>query len=289
MEHPGAAFLAEMFGSSTDDPVFVCSLLNAEARDSEPVNERFVTTRQADDISGFASKWDRAGRGLYFCAATVKPTARRRSKETLSELNCLHADIDFKDTIEPPEEIRRIVGQLMLPPSKMNSTGHGLHLYWLFKEGIDATSANIADVERLLRLLCTHVGGDPAAAEVARLLRLPGSHNSKNGEWVEVTTEIDRNLRYTLDDLADWLEFVSPVIHRRALKCNGVDTNPWLEVAARIGFKPPVDVEQRLTAMQFHGPGDSKPTLDDWKTRREFRSLWNAEGPRQANLQGLSN
>jgi putative DNA primase/helicase len=257
MDHPGAAFLADVFGPSTNDPVFVCSLLNADVRGSEPINERFVTTRQTDEISGFANKWDRPGRATYFCVSTVRPTARRRSKETLSELNCLHSDIDFKDTIEPPEEIRRIVGQLMLPPSKVNATGHGLHLYWLFKEGIEATQANIADVERLLRLLCNHLGGDPAAAEAARLLRLPGSHNSKYGEWVEVTTEIDRNLRYTLDELADWLELVSPVIHRREPKGSGRDTNPWLEVAARFGFKPPVDVLQRLTAMQFHGPGDS--------------------------------
>ena len=31
-------------------------------------------------------------------------------------------------------------------------------------------------------------------------------------------------------------------------------------------------------------PG-SRPILDDWKVRREFRSLWNAEVPRQAVLQ----
>ena len=31
--------------------------------------------------------------------------------------------------------------------------------------------------------------------------------------------------------------------------------------------------------------GSSRPILDDWKARREFRSLWNAELPRQAVLQ----
>jgi hypothetical protein len=31
--------------------------------------------------------------------------------------------------------------------------------------------------------------------------------------------------------------------------------------------------------------GSSKPVLDDWKARREFRSLWNADIPRQVDLQ----
>jgi putative DNA primase/helicase len=251
--HPGAEFVADVFGPSTVDPVFICSLPN----DKVPGLERHVTTRRADDISAFIAKYDRPGRASYFCVSTLKPSARQRSKKTVSELNCLFADLDFKDVAEPPEDIRRVVGQLMLPPSKVNASGHGLHLFWLLREALPATEENIAEVERLLRLLCNHIGGDPHAAEVARLLRLPGSHNSKNNEWLEVTTEIDRDLRYTLDDLADWLEMVSPVLTCKSGKGNGATPNPWLEIAARLGFKPPIDVEQRLAAMQFHGPGDS--------------------------------
>ena len=52
--HTGATFLASMFGPSTGDPVFVCSLLNNEAKGTETINERFVTTRNTDDIAGFA-------------------------------------------------------------------------------------------------------------------------------------------------------------------------------------------------------------------------------------------
>src|SRR5215471_11593989 len=137
--HPGAEFIKGMFGPSTNHPVFICSLLNAEAKGTEPVNERFVTTRDTADISGFARKWDRPGRGLFFCVSTVKPNARRRSKETLSELTGLHADIDFRNIEQTPDEIRRIIGNLMLPPSFVIASGHGLHLYWLFKEALEAT------------------------------------------------------------------------------------------------------------------------------------------------------
>ena len=257
--HPGASFLASMFGPSTVHPVFVCSLLNAEARGTEAINERFVTTRNVTDIAGFAQKWDRAGRGLFFCVSTLRPNARRRCKETVSELTGLHMDLDFKDVEAAPDEVRRVIGSLMCLPSAVNASGHGLHLFWLFKEALEATPENIAEVERLLGLLAHLLGGDPAAAEISRLLRLPGTHNTKNGGQLEVTTEVLRPLRYELADLRDWLELVpQPLLRRRPVVAgNGHDSNPWLEIAQRQGYKPPLDVEQRLAVMAFQGAGDA--------------------------------
>src|SRR5215510_12433034 len=92
--HPGSTFLASLFGPSTVNPVFVCSLLNAEARGSEPLNARFVTTRALADISGFARKSGRPGRVLYFCVSTLAPNSQRRCKATVIQLNCLVVDIE---------------------------------------------------------------------------------------------------------------------------------------------------------------------------------------------------
>ena len=51
----------------------------------------------------------------------------------------------------------------------------------------------------------------------------------------------------------------APVLRRRNKSDgNGHDLeNPWLAIADRLGFKPPIDVEQRLAAMAFQGPGES--------------------------------
>jgi hypothetical protein len=117
----------------------------------------------------------------------------------------------------------------------------------------------IERVEVLLRLLVDHLGGDPVCAEASRLMRLPGSHNTKNGAWTEVHVVEDRPLRYELDDLAEWLEMVSPVIWRKPPGGNGndIEQNPWLAVAERFGTKPPIDIEARLAAMRYQGAGDA--------------------------------
>src|SRR5262249_44594209 len=259
-EHRGAAFLRGVFGSSTEKPVFVCSLINVENRNDGRADERFVTSRQLDEIAAFATKWDLAKRGVYWCVSTLVPSARRRTKDNLAEINCLHADLDFKTLDASPDEVRRGLREAMCPPPHVTPSGHGLHPLWLFKEALPATTETIAEVEHLLRRLVELFGADRAAAECSRLLRLPGTHNTKHGEWIEVVTEVYEPERcYEVDDLRDWLELVPvPLLRRRAVaKTNGGDANPWLAAAHRLGFKPPVDVERRLAAMQYQGAGDA--------------------------------
>ena len=259
-ENVASVFLADIFGASTVAPVFICSLPNADAPAGEP-RECHVATRHPDHIERFLQRWDRKDRALYFCTATIKSGATTRSKATLAELNGLHVDIDFKAITIGAEEADRKLQQVMLLPSKVVASGGGLHAYWLFKEALPATPDNIERVEALLRLLADHLGGDLACAEASRLMRLPGSHNTKNGAWTAVRVVAERPARYELDDLAEWLEAASPVIHRTPTDekdGNGADTdNPWLAVAARFGNKPPIDVEARLAAMTFQGAGDA--------------------------------
>jgi hypothetical protein len=244
-----STFLADVFGVSTSEPVFLSSLPNADARDRQP-SERRLATRDPSLVERFLTDMDRKDRGAYFCVSTIKAAAKQRSKATLAELNCLFADIDFKSVADTdaPEEIERKLGQLMLLPSKVVYSGHGLHCYWLFKEALPATTENIERVEALLRLLADHVGGDLSVCEASRLMRLPGTHNTKNGGWIEVKIIADRPLRYDPDELAEWVETVSPIIHRKPSSAHGgngadINNNPWLAVAARFGVKPPIDVE----------------------------------------------
>jgi len=87
VEHAGiaSAFLADVFGCSTAEPVYISSLPNDDARGREP-GERHVVTREMANIEAFTRKWDRKDRALYFCTATIKIGSTRRSKETIAEL-----------------------------------------------------------------------------------------------------------------------------------------------------------------------------------------------------------
>jgi hypothetical protein len=259
-------FIVDVFAASTSSPIYVSSLRNTDAPESES-GERHVLTRNATDVEAFVQKWDRPNRGLFFCVSPLKRGAVTRNKENVAELAGLHADIDFKSIEERPEAVRDVLANLELPPSKIVTSGHGLHCYWHFREALPANKSNIAKVEQLLRMLCRHLSGDPQVCEIARLMRLPGTHNTKGGEWTAVEIIEDRAAaRYEFKDLFEWLRDTVPVLtHKPAAigtangstaSCGSHDPeNPFLNFAAGAG--PPIDVEQRLTAMTFQGPGDS--------------------------------
>jgi hypothetical protein len=144
-------------------------------------------------------------------------------------------------------------------------TGHGFHVLWLLKEAADA-KARRDQVEDLLRQLAAVVGGDPSVAEIARLLRLPGTHNSKNGngEFVEVVAEVfEADRRYELADLSEWLDGARPILirkfegvrHNGGARC-GLD-DPWARLAQDQIVKAPIDVERRLADMVYRAPGEN--------------------------------
>jgi hypothetical protein len=126
-------FLTALF-AFTEEPVYICSFTNERGEGAE----RHIMTRLPSQISGFINKWDKPGRGLFFCVSAVDHSAAKRNKETVRKTTCLHADIDFKlvdikdETAR--EECLRQLARLRFPPSLVVFSGGGLHCYWLFKE-----------------------------------------------------------------------------------------------------------------------------------------------------------
>jgi RecA-family ATPase len=255
-----AKFIIDVFAPSTGNPVYLCSLKNRDAPNNEP-GERHVATRNIADIDAFIHKWDRKHRGLYFCVSTLANGATRRAKTTTAELTGLHADIDFKNVEQTPDQVRQILRELFLLPSKIIHSGNGLHCYWHFREALPATAESIASVEKMLRQLCNHLGGDPQVCEIARLMRLPGTHNTKDDAWTEVKVIYETATRYDPGELAEWLADVSPVIIRKSASSSGSGNgdsshdNPFAAFGEQA--KPPIDVETRLATMRHQGAGDS--------------------------------
>lgn len=218
---------------------YVCSLPNVRGDGSE----RHVLTRDLDRIAAFAKKWDVPGRATFFCVSTIQG---KRTKENALQTMLVHADVDFKDVLASPRAALEALEGLDLIPSRIHASGHGLHAYWL----LEAPAAAGDRVEAILRKICAAVGGDRMVAQAVALMRVPGTHNSKDGGWTEVEVLRDGPERYALEQLERWRP--SLVIRRKLNE----DANPFLEVAQLQGFKPPLDVEQRLADMRHHGEGD---------------------------------
>lgn len=255
-------FLSGIFGPSTGQPIFLCSLPN-ERDASDQVGERRIMSRDPADVASFVARWDRPGRGLFFCVATLvenaqpeRPKGSVRHKRSVAEIALFHADIDEKSIAIPLDDVFKVLRELLCPPSVVVRSGHGLHCYWLLKESIQADDLSIERAERINALLADGVGGDPVS-DVCRLMRLPGSHNTKHGEWVPVEVASGGyERRYEVEEVEDMLDMLSPRIARRDAPRRAAPTrhdNPFLAVAAKLGFKPLIEVEQRLAAMTYQG------------------------------------
>lgn len=265
-------FLKALF-AYTIEPIYICSFPNERDDDKQP-GERHVITRAPGHITSFLDNWDKPGRGGFFCVATVR-AGTKRNKTNVVETVSLHADIDFKDVdllgAEPLSDVLRHLARLRILPSITVSSGNGVHAYWLLTEPVDAQQ-NMERIEAVLRQLADIVAGDLAVCEVSRVMRLPGSRNTKHGAWKEVVvTSFNPDRRYEFDDIEEWLSEQSPVMLRRSrerAKQAGEymvaqeppaagQTGFFAEYAKRVGFKPRVNVEQRLRAMMYMAGGEN--------------------------------
>jgi predicted P-loop ATPase len=254
----GIAFIKQWFGA-TEQPVYLCSLAN-DRDDSKEPTERHVSTRDSTEVDAFITKWDRAGRGLFFCVSTIR-AGQKRNKENVSEIPGLWADIDFKDVEDNEATILKRVKGLLLPPSVIVRSGNGLHCHWKFKEPL---VVNIVDgvetierVEAALKLLADLVGGDQKVTQVAALMRMPGTHNSKRDSWKLAEIEASADREYEFSDIEDMISIASPVVLRKARPAQDNETNPFSTAAAAMGFRPPIDVEKRLAAMTYMGGNET--------------------------------
>lgn len=146
----------------------------------------------------------RLKQNLYVGVAT-RQTSKDGTAENCQQLTALFVDLDFKDVDEHTARTR--LTTFPLAPSIVVHSGGGLHGYWLLREPLDVSTESARDeVKTLLRRLARYLGADTACAEVARVLRLPGSVNFKYTPPRPVTVEtLDATRRYNPSDFDELL------------------------------------------------------------------------------------
>jgi len=146
------------------------------------------------------------GYGLYF--GVCLRSKKEGNKDSVKQVRSLWADIDWKDYSGGQEEALRRLKEFPLKPTAIVCSGHGYQSYWCLREP-EATSNpdDVVRVEGFLKRLAIVLGADRNAAEIARVLRLPGTYNLKDpSKPVPVTIfQLEEGLQYNLSDFEPFL------------------------------------------------------------------------------------
>ncbi len=144
------------------------------------------------------------GYNVYFGVGLRR--GKRGRKEDVTALPALWADLDSKDFGGDKGRALTFLRRQLLPalqPSVLVDSGHGIHAYWLLREPYPlAGGQDVARCEEVLRRLAAHLRADRRVAEVARVMRLPGSLNLKDPAQPVLCRilELNPERRFALDD-----------------------------------------------------------------------------------------
>lgn len=134
------------------------------------------------------------GYGTYFTVNGF--TGGKRTSETLTNVNAFFVDIDFPDKANKTDEkVRQYKNDLLMEmmdaelpiPTYIIETKNGFHVYWMLEKPIFLSELNPAQQENLRaeyykveQAIIERFDGDPAAKDVARVLRVPGTMHQKD-------------------------------------------------------------------------------------------------------------
>ena len=151
----------------------------------------------ADAIAGapfqaWLKEQNEAGADIFIGMNPMKGGIRSRTKENVREVR--HAYLDLDEDAGASLHAVRTSGDAPSPNFVLD-TSPGKHQVVWSVEGLDQEQA-----ESLLRSLANQFGGDPAATDVSRVLRLPGFTNRKYNEQFVVRVHHETDQIYHLGD-----------------------------------------------------------------------------------------
>lgn len=160
------------------------------------------------------------GYGTFFTVNGF--TGGRRTNETLININGFFCDIDYPDKINRTEAgIREYKQDLLMEmmddnlpiPTYVVETKNGFHVYWLLYDPIFLSELNPKQQEdiklqyrQVEEAILARFDGDPGAKDVARVLRVPGTHHQKdplNPFLVKIVHASPDECRYTFDEIRE--------------------------------------------------------------------------------------
>jgi hypothetical protein len=219
------------------------------------------------------SQWNEQKFNCYVGAATrIKEEG---SKDAIKHVIALWAEVDSKDYGSSMERAWEKVKASPIKPSYIICSGHGYHLYWKLDMPYEANRASdVNRIETVLKAIAEKLGGDLQVAELARVMRVPGTLNFKEEKIVECHSIYSGNERYSLEAFNPIMEgFIQRQIENRVRRQRNYpgdgsiveeikSHNPLLEVCEEygLGFKKVGKQWQALCC--FHD--EHNPSLTVW-------------------------
>lgn len=158
-------------------------------------------------IQAVIEKANKEGNNLYFsCGVAMEEHVMREgvlhyAKKDITGSTIVWTEIDGELTEDELNKIR--TGELR--PSICVSSGNGYHFYWLLNS---FSSDNNNRIEQINRALVKKFNGDKACVDISRILRVPGTFNTKDPANPKPVKFLWYNhdaggapIRYSIDDL----------------------------------------------------------------------------------------
>ena len=166
-------------------------------------NSKWWITRSCIDENGY-SQWhykyaelketDLAGENVYITLNTFYKPCRRL--ECIKELNCVYIDLDYYKTKYTREQIimnleENYFNKIIPATNYILDSGRGLALIWLINKVPSKSLPLWKAVQEYLYNQLKEFGADRQALDATRILRVPGSINSKSKTVVSIIDEYD--------------------------------------------------------------------------------------------------
>lgn len=226
------------------------------------------------------------------------PDTGRGGADSVGWVPGMWVDLDAKEG-RTKDDCLELVDQLEVQPSLVVDSGRGLHLYWLAKDGlVDVDVGTGAALVRWGRGVARELGVelDPVW-DLARVLRVPGTTNTKDGSAVRVVRVGNRYLWrglvgfYGDADAATKLESESGV---RARDLSPMERSPARIRSALNALDPDLPYQEWLrVGMALHSV-DAFDAWREWSARgskwcgdAELASKWASFGDGNVGLQTL--
>jgi len=129
---------------------------------------------------------NQAGADIFIGMNPIKDGAYSRTKQSLKEIRHVYLDLDRNG--DQALQVIRNSSDIPRPNFVLNTSPRKLQVVWRI-EGL-----NLEQAEALLHNMARHLGGDLAATDATRVLRLPGFANRKLAQefLVQVVQETDK-------------------------------------------------------------------------------------------------